>query len=184
MKKLEKMNKLIVILSIVLMVALAVQIVMVFMPFFEDRTPDKTAKVPNPIEDDYSMMDYAFFQTEETSNILAKELKGNGKYYINDYVMGIVFAFALGATALVANAASTKSIFTNIVSALWAIAAPLAFLTDEVMALGNQTVLLVCIISSCLGAVVALARLYPWFCVKFMAKKFKDQEKAQLAAQQ
>ncbi len=182
MKKLESFNKVIKILSIALMVLLAVQVALMFLPFFEDRLPDPTPKVPEPVVGDFSMMDFAFFDTADVSSFIKDEVKYQGKYDINDFVMGIVFAFALGATALVSNICSTKSIFTNIVSVLWAIAAPIAFLFDDVMALGNQGIRWACVAVSLVGTVVVLARLYPWFCVKFLSTKIKRQEKAAAAA--
>lgn len=182
MKKLESFNKLIKIMSIALIVLLAAQVVMVFLPFFEDRTPEATAKVPDPVAGDYSMMDYAFFKTEEVSSFLKTDLKLGKKYEVNDFVMGIVFAFALGATALVANICSQKSIFTNIVSVMWAAMAPVAFLFDDVMALGNQGIRWGCVVVSIVGGLIALVRLYPWFCVKFLSVKIKKKERAAAAA--
>ena len=182
MKTVNAMKKFVNITTIFLVVLLLVQIGLMFMPFFEDRIPKpRLSNNFDPQPTDYSMMDYAFFQTEELNYIFKTEFKttfSDKKYSANNYVMGIVLAFALGAVALVSNIVSRRSIFTHLISVLWAVYAIPAFINDKIMTVGAQPIRIACIVVSCLGGLIVLAQLYPWFASRFLKNKFVKKEAA------
>ena len=183
MKKLNLMRTIVNITTILLVVLLIAQIALLFMPYFEDRVLKKSKQNPDPQPTDFSMMDYAFFKTEELEYVFkpeTKELLDGEKYTPNPFVMEIVWAFALGAVALVANIVSKRGFFNQIVSVLWAVMAIPGFLTGTVFTFPNtvQWVHTACIIVSILGGVTVLVRLYPWFADRFLQKKFLKEEAA------
>ena len=183
MKKLNLMRTIVNITTILLVVLLVAQIALLFMPYFEGRVLKKTYQRPDPQPTDFSMMDYAFFQTEDLEYVFKAETKSilNGqKYSANLFVMEIVWAFTLGAIALVFNITSKRGFFTQIVSILWAVVAIPGFLTGAVFTFANtvQWVHTACIIVSILGGVVVLVRLFPWFADRFLQKKFMEEEAA------
>lgn len=186
MKTLNIMKKIIGITTIVLVVLLIAQVSLLFMPFFEDRVPDPSYQNNyDPQPTDYSMMDYAFLKTQEMKPIFKAEVKevfGDKKYLSNNYVMGIVFTFALGAVAAVSNIVSRRSFFTHLISVLWAVFSIPAFF-DPIMILPNtvQWIRMAGLAISIVGAVLVVARLYPWFAWRFLKKRFveKDAEVAQ-----
>ena len=182
MKTLNLMQKIVNITTIALVVLLVLQVALLFMPFFEDRVPKKTYFIPDPQPTDYSMMDYAFFKTEEMEYFFKPETKavfGDKKYLPNNYCMGIVYVFALGMVALVSNIVSRKAFFTHIVSVLWAIMALPAFF-GPIMTLANtvQWIRWAGFALSVVGALLVFGRLYPWFAGRFMKKKYIEKEKA------
>lgn len=186
MKTLNIMKKIIGITTIVLVVLLIAQIALLFMPFFEDRIPEKSyANNYNPQPTDYSMMDYAFFKTNEMKPIFKAEVKevfGDKKYLSNNYVMGIVFIFALGAVAAVSNIVSRRSFFTHLISVLWAAISIPAFF-GPIMTLPNtvQWIRTAGLAISIVGALLVLVRLYPWFASRYLKGRFvkKEAEAAQ-----
>ena len=182
MKTLNLMQKIVNITTIVLVVLLVLQVALLFMPFFEDRVPKKNYFNPDPQPTDYSMMDYAFFKTEEMEYFFKPETKAvfcDKKYIPNNYCMGIVYVFALGAIAAVANVVSKKSIFTQIVSVIWAILALPAFF-GPIFTLANtaQWVRWAEFGISVVGTLLVLGRLYPWFAGRFLKNKFIKKEEA------
>ena len=182
MKTLNLMQKIVNITTIVLVVLLVLQVALLFMPFFEDRVPKKTYYNPDPQPTDYSMMDYAFFKTEEMEYFFkpeTKELFGDKKYLPNNYCMGIVYVFALGAVALVSNIVSKKSFFTQIVSVLWGIMAIPAFFGPIMTLPGTvQWIRWAGFAISVVGTLLVVARLYPWFAGRFLKKKYIEKEQA------
>jgi len=176
MKNQNMMRTIVNITTILLVVMLVAQVALLFMPYFQGRTLKKTYHNPDPQPTDYSMMDYAFFKTTDLEYVFAPETKANfgtQKYSAGDYVMSIVWAFALGAVALVANIVSKRSIFTQIVSVLYAAIVIPELLTGKVFSFPNtvQWVHTACIITSIVAGVAVLVRLYPWFAYRFLKQK-------------
>ena len=188
MKTFNKMQTFINIVTICLVVLLALQIALLFLPFFEQRTLAPTYwNNYDPQPEDFSMMDYAFFKTVELRYVMKAEVKevfGDAKYYSNNYVMGIVWIFTFAAIGVVSNIVARKSIFTEIVSVLFVIFSLTGGFFSQILTLPNtaQWICTVGKILSILSSALILARLYPWFVTKFMKKKLIEKEKQAIEA--
>ncbi len=95
--------KFITILAIALIVVLAAQLVISFLPCFT-LTPKATRLNPDPVPTNYSIMSYCWTDTEDMSAAFDKMIK---KYDVNDYVITLVLTSLFTVLTLVTTSMET-----------------------------------------------------------------------------
>lgn len=161
LNNLKKPNTILAVLAIVLFVA---QIAVMFIPCFT-LTPAPNRREPNPVPQDYSLMDYCWFECEDITKILDKQIKN---YVVNDYTIDLVLVNFFGLVAVVfllwellqvfrnfnTPGAQAVKLFSNAFCLIWAAQTLYAFLTAGILAYCNDDT--VWLYSVCIGAVLAV----------------------------
>ena len=173
-KQTTTMTKITKILSAAFLIALLLQFALMFVPYFQYVDGMGDTK-------DVSMQGYVWVETKKM-NTHFKGLMGKD-YNMLDHFGGLVLTFACGLLALAAGTMDFVGMFTDdarpvastigqIFGALWAYLAITTLLTEEVLQYGNLNlwILPAGTALAIAGAVLYLARLYPWFRSKFAAK--------------
>lgn len=126
----------------------------------------------------YNLMEYIFTKCDQVNKFLAENIKGYygvnpdtrvKGYAINEYVTILAVTLGLGLTTLISHICSRKAIFTQISSLAYCASALVCAFTAKVftLSMGNPAVQTYMIIFAIASTVVFLARLYPWFQVRF-----------------
>jgi len=163
------MKKPINVLSIAIIVLLAVQIVLMFMPYFT-FTPKPSKKVPDPQPQNYSLQDYCWMDTEEMEQYFEDLIED---YYVNDHAVSLVLTFVFAAVGIILNALNFKNsfnkyitfragminVFTHVGSIFWVYIALTAYFTSGVLQFGNQALYTASLVVIFVTAVLVLARL-------------------------
>lgn len=154
MKALKKPVNLLGILLVVLML---VQVVLMFLPYFE-----LNGEV-------YSMQDFAWFKCEKINKQFNKLIDD---YYINDYVMGIVLTFVFGVLGLLMTALEiryaaegyttmgtiTVKLLGYVFCVAWVLYGLPDFLGNSIHQFGNPGIQYACLGCVAVGAVIVIVR--------------------------
>ena len=159
------MKKLNNILAIAIMVLLLAQMVVLFLPYF---TVGGTT---------YSLQNAVWDKVEEVNKALVKEANAPLskdddpiEVPVNDYgpLLGLTFLMSLA--TIISIVASRKAIFPAVFSVAWAGVATYSYLTVDLLN-RNANLRMVHILLIAIADLLILARLYPWFTVRFPKKK-------------
>ena len=153
------MKKTVNVLSIAIILLLLVQIVVMFMPYFDFADMVKpTKRDPNP-KSVFTLQDYCWMDTEDMGKNFFKELIED--YNVNDHAVPLVLAFVIGCVAVILNAmnfansfntyitfrAGLITVLTHAITGFWCYVAINAYLTSGVLQFGNQDLYMVSLIA-------------------------------------
>lgn len=161
------MKKTVNLLSILIIVMLLVQLVCMFLPYF-NLTPIADRVNKNPVPTDYSIQQYCWTDCATMNKIFNKMIDD---YDSNDYAISLVLTFVLGVISLGVIALNLKNVLTGIpgpvlrvlshaFSILWVGIGLFCFLTNYILTLGvYPMVWTASVIALGVGAAAVAARL-------------------------
>lgn len=160
------MKKINTILGFAIAVLLLVQMAVLFLPYF--TVGDNTYSIQNAVWDKVPEVNKAFV---DEANAPLSEDDDPIEIPVNTYGPMLGLTFLMSIATLISLLASRKAIFPAVFSVAWGGVATYTYLTTDILTTGNATLRLVHIILIVIADVLILARLYPWFCVRFRKKK-------------
>ena len=147
------------VLGIAIILLLLVQIVTMFMPYFNlPEVIKPTRKEPNP-QTVFSLQDYCWIHTEDMGkNFFKKNIED---YNVNDHAVSLVLTFVIGCIAVILNGmkfansfnkfvtfrAGLINVVAHVVSGFWCYVAINAYLTSGVLQFGDQTLYMISLIT-------------------------------------
>lgn len=188
------MKKTVNALGIVIILLLLLQIVVMFMPYFDFTArvePDRKGNMPKGV---FSLQDYCWMDTEDMGkNFFKKDIEN---YNVNDEAVPLVLTFAIACVAVILNVmnfansfntyitfrAGLITVLTHIISGFWCYIAINAYLTSQVLPLGDQQLYMVSLIT--IFAATALIALRLVVQVTAGIVKSNKARKARIAARQ
>ena len=133
------------VLGVAIILLLLVQIVVMFMPYFDFSDmvkPDRKGNIP---QSQFTLQDYVWMETEDMGKNFFKELIED--YNVNDHAVSLALTFVVGCVVVILNAMNFTNSFrtfitfrtgmikviTHIISAFWCYIAIDAYLTSAVL---------------------------------------------------
>lgn len=188
------MKKAVNALGIVIILLLLVQIVVMFMPYFDFTArvePDRKGNMPKSV---FSLQDYCWMDTEDMGkNFFKNDIKD---YDVNAEAVPLVLTFVIACVSVILNVlnfansfntyvtfrAGLITVLTHAVSGFWCYVAINAYLTSQVLPLGNQNLYMVSLITIFVATAFIALRLI----VQTIAAIVKGNKarKARIAARQ
>lgn len=149
----------------------------------EDAFEDFVVEDPIVVNADgkvvYSIQDYIWTKCSLVNKELAKVIDGyktgSKSYAINQYVTVFVITLALGLTTVISHICSRRAIFTQISSVAYCVSALICAFGAAIWPYGNPMVQTLTIIAALASTVVCLARIYPWYAMRFVYKPALNQ---------
>ena len=155
------------VLGIAIILLVLVQLVAMFMPYFDFSDmvkPDRKGNIP---QSQFTLQDYVWMQPEDMGKDFFKELIED--YNVNDHAVSLALTFVIGCVVVLLNAMNFTNSFrtfvtfrtgmikviTHIVSAFWCYIAINAYLTSGVLQFGDQQLYMIslCVIYVVTGLV-------------------------------
>lgn len=139
------MKNVIRVLGIAIVLLLLLQIVVMFMPYFDFSADVKaTKKDPNP-KTEYTLQDYVWMETEKMDKNFFKKIIDD--YNVNDHAEGLALTFVIGCVVVILNMmnftnsfnkfvtfrAGMINVITHLVNCFWCYIAITAYLTSAVL---------------------------------------------------
>ena len=139
------------VLGIAIILLVLVQLVAMFMPYFDFSDmvkPDRKGNIPQSV---FSLQDYCWMDTEDMGKSFFKNLIED--YNVNDHAVPLVLTFAFACLGVIVNLLNFKNSFNtfvtfraglikviaHVLSGFWGYVAINAYLNSGVLQFGNQT---------------------------------------------
>lgn len=186
------MKKTVRVLGIAIILLLLVQIVLMFMPYFDftaEVKPDRKGNMPKGV---FSLQDYCWIDTEDMGKDFFDDRIED--YNVNDHAVPLVLTFVIGCVVVILNVmnfatsfntyitfrAGLITVLTHAISGFWCYIAINAYLTSGVLQFGNQQLYMASLITIFVATAVIALRLV----VQVVASLVKSSKarKARIAA--
>lgn len=158
------MKKINNILGYAILALILVQMVILFLPYF--TVGGNTYSIQNAVWDKVAEVNKLLV---EEANAPLSEDDVPIKVPVNGYGPMLGLTFLMSLVTVIGMIVSRKATFPTVFSVAWAGVALYTYLTTDLLS-RNATLRLVHIVLIAVASVLILARLYPWYCVRFKKK--------------